>query len=172
MTQCENDYEPIIYEQPIYSHIYQNPDQFLLHYYTRPISSNKRKEKIVEEITEEKPTECSSTNNINQNVLKEPHLPKEKIWTTPLLLKSRKCKELQTPDLEIDFLLDSVAESNIINIPTWNEIKFSHPKLLPFKTTSRLVTAQGSTLKKLRKNPTFPCSHSNNGTEQTYEQTI
>ena len=53
---------------------------------------------------------------------------------------------MQTPDLEIDFLIDSGAESNIINIPTWNEIKILHPQLIPFKTTSRLATAQGSTL--------------------------
>ena len=29
---------------------------------------------------------------------------------------------------------------------TWNEIKTLHLKLIPFKTTSRLATAQGSTL--------------------------
>ena len=89
MINVENDYEPIIYEQPIYSHIYQNRDQFLLNLYTRPIPSNKTREKIekkVEEITEEKPTECSSTNNIYQNIPKEPQLQKEKIWTIPLLL--------------------------------------------------------------------------------------
>ena len=55
MINVENDYEPIIYEQPIYSHIYQNHDQFLLNYYTRPINNNKTIAKIVEEITEEKP---------------------------------------------------------------------------------------------------------------------
>ena len=68
MIKVENDYEPIIYEQPIYSHIYQNHDQFLLNDYTRPMSNNKSKEKIekiVEEIAEEKPTECSNTNNIH-----------------------------------------------------------------------------------------------------------
>ena len=43
MINVENDYEPIIYEQPIYYHIYQNPDQFLLNYYTRPIPVNKTK---------------------------------------------------------------------------------------------------------------------------------
>ena len=53
---------------------------------------------------------------------------------------------MQTPDLEIDFLIESGAESNIINIPTWNEIKILHPQLIPFKTTSRLATAQGPTL--------------------------
>ena len=66
MIHVENDYEPIIYEQPIYSHIYQNHDQFLLNYYTKLITSNKKKkekiEKIVEEITEEKPTKTQANN--------------------------------------------------------------------------------------------------------------
>ena len=44
------------------------------------------------------------------------------------------------------FLIDSGAESNIITIPTWNEIEILHPQLIPFKTTSKLTTAQGSTL--------------------------
>ena len=43
-------------------------------------------------------------------------------------------------------MIDSGAESNIIKIPTWKEIKISHPKLTPVKTASRLATAQGSTL--------------------------
>ena len=120
MIHVESVYEPIIYEQPIYSHIYQNKDQFLLNYYTRPINSNKTKEKIIEEITEEKPTEWSSTNNIYQNLPKEPQLPKEKIWTVPLLLENPKCKQFQTQDLELEFLIYSGVESNIINIPTWN----------------------------------------------------
>ena len=158
MIIVENDYERLLYEQPIYSHIYENHDEFLLNYYTRTISINKIKEKtekIVEEITEEKPTESSSTNNIYQNVSKEPQVQKETIWTIPLLLESPKTKQLQTPDLEIDFLIDSGAESNIINTPTWNEIKILHPKLIPFKTTSRLATAQGSTLRNYGKIPFF-----------------
>ena len=166
----ENDYEPIIYEQPIYSHIYQNHDQFLLNYYTRPIPNNKTKEKIqkiVKEVTEENPTESSNTKNIYQNIPKETLLQNQKIWTVPLILESPKSKQLQTPELEIDFLIDSEAESNIINIPTWNEIKFLH-----FKTTSRLATAQGSTVTHYGKNPTVPCSHSNNGTQQNHERTI
>ena len=147
MIRVENDYEPNIYEQPICSHIYlSKPRTIFLNYYTSPINSNKTKEKIVEAITEEKPTECSSTNNIYQNMPKETQLPKEKFWTIPLLLESPKSKQFQTTDLEIDFVIDSGAESNIINIPTWNEIKVLHPKLKPLKTTSRLATAQGSTL--------------------------
>ena len=116
-----------------------------MNYYTRPISNIKTKEKIEEGIIEEQPTECSSTNNVYQNICKEAQLQKEKDWTIPLLLESPKSKQFQTPDHEIDFLIDSRAESNIINIPTWNEKKILVLKLIPFKTTSRLATAQGST---------------------------
>ena len=115
-----------------------------------PVSNSTTKEKIekiVEEIKEEKLTECSSTNNNYQNIPKEPQVQKETIWTIPLLLESPKSKQLQTPGLEIDFLIGSGAESNIINIPTWNEIRIFHPKLVPFKLTSILATAQGSTFR-------------------------
>ena len=71
---------------------------------------------------------------------------RKKNWTIPFLLESPRIKEFQPPDLEIDFLIDSRAESNIINIPTWNEIKTLHPKLTPLETSSKLATAQGSTL--------------------------
>ena len=121
MINVEKDYEPIIYEQPIHSHIYQNHDHFLLNYYTRTISNNTTKEKIqkiVKEVAEEKPTERPNTNNIYRNLQKGKHLQKEKIWTIPLLKESPKSKQLQTLDLEIDFLTDSGKEFNIINIPT------------------------------------------------------
>ena len=78
-------------------------------------------------------------------------------YTTPIHNDTRTTQEvneintvikpvIQPPDLEIDFLIDSGAESNIINIPTWNEIKTLHPNLTPFETSSKLATAQGSTL--------------------------
>ena len=89
-------------------------------------------------------TQCSNTKHIYQNIQKDK--PREKIWTIPLLLESPRNKEFQSPDLEIDFLIDSGAESNIINIPTWHEIKTLHPKLTPLETSSKLATAQGSTL--------------------------
>ena len=72
--------------------------------------------------------------------------PKEKVWTIPFLLESPRNKEFQPPDLEIDFSIDSGAESNIINILTWNGIKTLHPKLTPLANSSKLATAQGSTL--------------------------
>ena len=72
---------------------------------------------------------------------------------SPLFQKVQS-KKFQPSDLEIDFLIDSGAELNIIMIPTWNEIKILHPKLTPIKTASRLATAQDSTLTNYREIPT------------------
>ena len=76
---------------------------------------------------EKEKTKCLNTNHIYQTYKK--NNPKKKFGTIPFLLESPKSKEFQPPDLEIDFLIDSGAESNIINIPTWNEMKTLHPKL-------------------------------------------
>ena len=101
--------------------------------------------KINTEISPDKDkVQKSTTNHIYQNIQKE-H-PREKIWTIPFLLESPKSKEFQPPEFEIDFLIDSGAESNIINIPTWNKIRLLHPHLKPLETSSKLATAQGSTL--------------------------
>ena len=149
MIKVENDYEPVIYEQPFSSHIYENQSELLHNYYIEPVHSTSTTQKTNEINTTNQPnenekTKCLNTNHIYQNIQKEQ--PKEKIWTIPILLESPRSKEFQTPDLEIDFLIDSGAESNIINIPTWNEIKTLHPKLTPLETSSKLATAQGSTL--------------------------
>ena len=149
MIKVENDYEPVIYEEPFSSHIYENQSELLHNYYIEPVHSTPTTQKTNEINTTNQPnekekTKCLNTNHIYQNIQKEQ--PKEKIWTIPFLLESPKSKEFQPPDLEIDFLIDSGAESNIINIPTWNEIKTLHPKLTPLETSSKLATAQGSTL--------------------------
>ena len=149
MIKVENDYEPVIYEEPFSSHIYENQSELLHNYYIEPVHSTPTTQKTNEINTTNQPnekekTKCLNTIHIYQNIQKEQ--PKEKIWTIPFLLESPKSKEFQPPDLEIDFLIDSGAESNIINIPTWNEIKTLHPKLTPLKTSSKLATAQGSTL--------------------------
>ena len=149
MIAVENDYEPIVYEQPFSSHIYENQLELLHNYYIEPIHSTQTTQETNEINTTNQPnendkTKCLNTNHIYQNIQKEQ--PKEKIWTIPFLLESPRSKEFQPPDLEIDFLIDSGAESNIINIPTWNEIKTLHPKLTPLETSSKLATAQGSTL--------------------------
>ena len=146
MIALENDYEPIIYEQPFTSHIYENQLELLHNYYIKPINTTQTAQEINEINTRINPmkTKCLNTNHLYQNIQKKQ--PREKIWTIPFLLESPRNKEFQPPDLEIDFLIDSGAESNIINIPTWNEIKTLHPKLTPLATSSKLATAQGSTL--------------------------
>ena len=149
MITVKNDYETILYEQHFTSHIYENQLELLHNYYLEHIDTTQTKQEVNEINTVLKPnekdkTKCSNTNHIYQNIQKEQ--PREKIWTIPFLLESPRNKEFQPPDLEIDFLIDSGAESNIINIPTWNEIKTLHPKLTPLATSSKLATAQGSTL--------------------------
>ena len=149
MITVENDFEPIIYEQPFTSHIYENQLELLHNYYTEPIDTTQTAQEVNEINTVIKPdekdkTKCSNTNHIYQNKQKEQ--PREKIWTIPFLLESPRNKQFQPSDLEIDFLIDSGAESNIIKIPTWNEIKTLHPKLTPLATSSKLAAAQGSTL--------------------------
>ena len=146
MITVENDYEPIIYEQLFTSHIYENHLELLHNYYIGPIDTTQTTQEVNEIKTVIKPdekdkTQYSNTNNIYQNIQKEQ--PREKVWTLPFLLESPRNKEFQPRDLEIDFLIDSGAESNPINIPTWNEIKTLHPKLTPLATSSKLATAPG-----------------------------
>ena len=123
--------------------------ELLLDYYTRSRSNNIPIKQEANEATtlhepEKEQLPCSSTYHIYQNVPKEP--PRKKIWTIPLFLESSKSKEFQPSDLEIDFLIDSGAESNIINISTWNEVKILHSKLILLKMASRMAKAQVSTL--------------------------
>ena len=144
MITAENDYEPIIYEQPFTSHIYKNQLELLYNYYTTSNSNNVPVEQEVNRNNtvikpEKDEVQSSNTNHIYQNIQKDQ--PREKICTIPFFLESPKSKKFQPPDHEIDFLIDSGAESNLINIPTWNEIK----TLAPIKAASKLATAQGST---------------------------
>ena len=145
MITVENDYEPIIYEQPFSSHIYENQSELLHDYYTRPIRNDVSVEQNGNEINTVVNNEQQrlSTNHIYKKIQKEQ--PREKIWTIQFLFESPKSKEFQPPDLEIDFFIDSGAESNIIKIPTWYEVKSLHPILTPIKTASKLATAEGST---------------------------
>ena len=49
MIKAENGYEPLIYEERIDSHIYENYTNFLLNYYTTPKNNNKSIEQIADE---------------------------------------------------------------------------------------------------------------------------
>ena len=101
-----------------FHHTYMKINQeFLQNYYTTPINSTPTTQETNEINTTDQTnkntkTKCLNTNHIYQNIQKEQ--PKEKIWTIPFLLESPRNKEFQPPDLEIDFLIDSGAESNII----------------------------------------------------------
>ena len=112
----------------------------LLHdYYTRPTKNNTRTTQEVNEInsvikSDRDDIQCTNR-HIYQNIQKQQ--PREKNWTIPFLLESPKSKEFQPSDLEIDFLIDSGAESNLINIPTWNEMKTLHPILKPLEISSK-----------------------------------
>ena len=83
MITVENDYEPIIYEQPFTSHINENQWELLHNYYIGPINNNTQTTQEVTEInTVIKPekkdeTQCSNTKHIYQNIQKEQ--PREKI---------------------------------------------------------------------------------------------
>ena len=70
MITVENDYEPIIYEQPFSSHIYKSQLELLHNYYTTPINNHTRNTQEVNEInTEIKPdkkdeVQCSNTKHV------------------------------------------------------------------------------------------------------------
>ena len=126
-------------------------NNFLHHIYTKinwnsftiiiePINTTQTAQEVNKINTVNKPNENDITKCLNTNHIYQ------KFGQYHFFLESPRNKEFQPPDLEIDFLIDSGAESNIINIPTWNEIKTLHPKLTPLATSSKLATAQGSTL--------------------------
>ena len=50
MITVENDYEPIIHEQPFSSYIYKNQSELLQDYYTRPIRNDVSIEQNVNKI--------------------------------------------------------------------------------------------------------------------------
>ena len=103
-TDSENDTENTIlvhmiedetamYEQLFHLHVYENQLELLLNYYTRPRSN---KIPIEQEANEEmrwhepekEQVPCSSTNQFDQNIEKEP--PKETNWTISFTLRKNK----------------------------------------------------------------------------------
>ena len=76
MITAENDYQPIIYEQPFTSQIYENQLELLHNYYTTPNSNNVPVEQEVNRIntvnkSEKDEVQNSNTNHIYQNIQKE-----------------------------------------------------------------------------------------------------
>ena len=76
MIEVEIDFEPVIYEQPFLSHIYENQMELLQDYYNRPTSNIIPVVQEVNEIhtlikPEKDQVPCSSTNHIYQIIQKE-----------------------------------------------------------------------------------------------------
>ena len=67
MIAVENDYEPIIYEQPFTSHIYENQLELLHNYYIEPINSTQTAQNINEINTVSKPNENDKTKSFCEN---------------------------------------------------------------------------------------------------------
>ena len=55
MITVENDYEPIIYEQPFTSHVYENQLELLHNYYIGPIYNTQTTQEVNEINTVIKP---------------------------------------------------------------------------------------------------------------------
>ena len=96
IIKVENDYEPVIDEQPFHSHNYENQMELLQDSYNRPTSNSIPVVQEVNEVNtlikpEKDQVPCSSTNHIHQNIQKKS--PKEKVWTITILLESSKSKE-------------------------------------------------------------------------------
>ena len=76
MIAVKNDYEPIIYEQPFTSHIYENQLELLHNYYIEPINTTQPVQEVNKINTVNKPSENDKTKSLNtnhnyQNVQKE-----------------------------------------------------------------------------------------------------
>ena len=94
MITVENDYEPIIYEQPFTSHIYENQLELLHNYYIEPINTTQTAQEINEINTVIKPdekdkTKCLNTNHNYQKIQKKT-TQRKNLDNTISLRKSKK----------------------------------------------------------------------------------
>ena len=64
MITVENDYEPIIYEQPFTSHIYENQLELLHNYYIGPIDNTQTTQEVNKINTVIKPDKKDETQTI------------------------------------------------------------------------------------------------------------
>ena len=66
MIAVKNDYEPIIYEQPFTSHIYENQLELLHNYYIEPINTTQTAQEVNKINTVNKPNENDKTKSLKQ----------------------------------------------------------------------------------------------------------
>ena len=110
MLKVENDYETATESNHYQNEIISSQPQ-------EPISNEDTKNYV-----QYKTEAISIMNNMYQKTTTKTSQQKEKNWTIPLLLESPKSEIFQSTELEIDFSIDTGAESNISMIPTWKEI--------------------------------------------------
>ena len=144
MITVENDYGPVIYEQLFTSHIYENQLELLHNYYIGPTDTIQTTQKV-NEINPMKKVKHNAQTQIIFIKIYRKNNPEKKFVQYHFYWKAQETKNFNHQILKL-ILTDSGAESNIINIPTWNEIQTLHPELTPLETSSKLATAQGSTL--------------------------
>ena len=78
MIKVENDYEPVIYEQPFSSHIYENQSELLHNYYIEPVHSTPTTQKLMKLTLQINPNENEKTKCLNY----KSHLSKHTKRTT------------------------------------------------------------------------------------------
>ena len=94
MIAADNDFEPVIYEQPFSSHMYENQSEFLHNYYTKLIHSTPTSQETngintTNQSNENDKTKCLNTNHIYQNIQKE-KTQRKNLDNTISLRKSKK----------------------------------------------------------------------------------
>ena len=99
MITVENDYEPIIYELPFTSHIYENQLELTHNYYIGPSDTTQTTQEVNGINTVIKPdkkdeTQCSNTKHIYQNLQKEQ--PREKNLDNPISLRKPKKQKISS----------------------------------------------------------------------------
>ena len=108
---------------------YETPDE-ANSYQKETISSIPQKADNNQETTNYTTNIFDSNSNMKKIYHKNNISPPKK-WTIPLLLEWPQNRNFQPLDLETYFLIDSGAESNIVNIPIWVEFQNLYPKLSP-----------------------------------------
>ena len=100
MITVENDYEPIIYEQPFSSHKYENQLELLHNHYTRPININTRTTQEVNEIdTVFEPDKKRRSTMLKHKTYLSKHTKrttKRKNLDNPISLRESKKKKIST----------------------------------------------------------------------------
>ena len=142
MITVKNDYEPIIYEQPFTSHIYENQLELLHNYYIEPIDNTQTTQEVNGINTVIKPdkkdeTQCPNTKHIYQNIQKKQ--PRE---NKPQLRKIAKTKRashpssIREPDLDFRKLVDKLEQAEItMKLEETENLKLQYVNRIQTNTT-------------------------------------